>query len=140
MRTRRSADFQSISGNHFISRRFFRAARVGVSFCVWACWAATKARGWSRSVWSAWSLLPLSMTHDVQQREQAPRTPDASRGSVAIQPIENLRYEGFSNVSRWFTVVIYATAMAWVESAVVFYLRTMVDRIDPYQPNPLPIV
>jgi hypothetical protein len=30
--------------------------------------------------------------------------------------------------------------MAWVESAVVFYLRTMIDRIEPYQPNPLPII
>ena len=30
--------------------------------------------------------------------------------------------------------------MAWVESAVVFYLRTMIDRIDPYQPNPLPVI
>ena len=29
--------------------------------------------------------------------------------------------------------------MAWVESAVVFYLRRLVDRIEPYQPNPLPI-
>jgi hypothetical protein len=37
-------------------------------------------------------------------------------------------------------VVVFATAMAWVESAVVFYLRTMIDRIDPYQPNPLPII
>src|SRR5947208_1506198 len=44
------------------------------------------------------------------------------------------------NTSRWLTVVIYAMAMAWVESAVVFYLRTMVDRIEPYQPNPLPII
>ena len=30
-------------------------------------------------------------------------------------------------------------AMAWVESAVVFYLRTMIDRLEPYQPNPLPV-
>ena len=30
--------------------------------------------------------------------------------------------------------------MAWVESAVVYYLRTHIDRIEPYQPNPLPIV
>ncbi len=42
--------------------------------------------------------------------------------------------------SRWLTVVIYAMAMAWVESAVVYYLRTMIDRIQPYQPNPLPII
>jgi len=41
---------------------------------------------------------------------------------------------------RWFIVVLYATAMAWVESAVVYYLRTMVDRIEPYQLNPLPII
>jgi len=40
---------------------------------------------------------------------------------------------------RWLTVAIFATAMAWVESAVVFYLRTMVDRIEPYQPHPLPL-
>ena len=40
---------------------------------------------------------------------------------------------------RWMIVVLYATAMAWVESSVVFYLRTMVNRIDPYQPNPLPL-
>ena len=39
---------------------------------------------------------------------------------------------------RWSVVVIFAIAMAWVESAVVFYLRTMIDRIEPYQTNPLP--
>ena len=44
------------------------------------------------------------------------------------------------NKRRWGVVVIYAMAMAWVESAVVFYLRTMIDRIDPYQPNPLPAI
>jgi hypothetical protein len=37
-------------------------------------------------------------------------------------------------------VVLYAAAMAWVESAVVFYLRSMMDRIEPYQPNPLPVI
>jgi len=41
---------------------------------------------------------------------------------------------------RWLTVVTYATAMAWVESAVVFYLRTMINRIDPYQEHPLPLI
>ncbi len=40
---------------------------------------------------------------------------------------------------RWLIVVAFAAAMAWVESAVVYYLRTMVDRIEPYQPNPLPL-
>src|SRR6266851_179406 len=33
----------------------------------------------ARSVWSAWSLLPLSMTRDFRWREQAPRTPNAPR-------------------------------------------------------------
>src|SRR6266704_110933 len=42
--------------------------------------------------------------------------------------------------SRWLTVVVFAMAMAWVESAVVYYLRTMIDRIEPYQPTPLPII
>ena len=48
----------------------------------------------TRSVWSAWNLHPLSKVLDgrcscmvqkslrVRQREQAPRTPYASRGSV----------------------------------------------------------
>ena len=39
---------------------------------------------------------------------------------------------------RWSVVFLYAVAMAWVESAVVLYLRTMIARIDPHQPNPLP--
>jgi hypothetical protein len=36
-------------------------------------------------------------------------------------------------------VVAFAAGMAWVEAACVFYLRVMVDRVVPYQPNPLPI-
>jgi hypothetical protein len=40
--------------------------------------------------------------------------------------------------TKWGVVVIYATAMAWVESAVVVYLRTLLDRIEPYQKTPLP--
>lgn len=43
-------------------------------------------------------------------------------------------------VARWLTVACFAAAMAWVESAVVFYLRTHVNRLVPYQPNPLPAV
>ena len=45
-----------------------------------------------------------------------------------------------SDWDRWWMVVIYAGAMAWVESAVVFYLRSMIDRVEPYQANPLPII
>ena len=41
--------------------------------------------------------------------------------------------------SRWLIVAAFAVSMAWLESATVYYLRTLVDRIEPYQPNPLPI-
>ena len=39
---------------------------------------------------------------------------------------------------RWSIITLFAFAMGYLEAAVVFYLRTMVDRLDPYQPNPLP--
>ncbi|MDB6020524.1 MAG: hypothetical protein JWQ04_381 [Pedosphaera sp.] len=42
--------------------------------------------------------------------------------------------------TRWLTVAAYAVAMAWLESSVVFYLRTLSDRIDPHQTEPLPQV
>jgi len=29
--------------------------------------------------------------------------------------------------------------MAWVEAASVFYIRALVDRIEPYQADPLPL-
>jgi hypothetical protein len=45
-----------------------------------------------------------------------------------------------SEGKRWVWVGLFALAMAWVESAVVYYLRTHIDRIVPYQPYPLPIV
>jgi hypothetical protein len=41
--------------------------------------------------------------------------------------------------ARWLIVVVFAIAMAWMESATVYYLRTLVDRVEPYQPDPLPI-
>ncbi len=41
--------------------------------------------------------------------------------------------------SRWIVVVIFAIGMAWVEAATVYYLRVMVDRVQPYQQNPLPM-
>jgi len=41
--------------------------------------------------------------------------------------------------TRWWIVAAFAVGMAWVESACVFYLRVLVDRVQPYQPNPLPI-
>ena len=44
-----------------------------------------------------------------------------------------------SERARWAVVVVFAIAMAWVEAACVLYIRTLVDRIEPYQANPLPI-
>jgi hypothetical protein len=41
--------------------------------------------------------------------------------------------------TRWLIVVIFAIAMAWMESATVVYLRVLVGRIDPYQADPLPV-
>jgi hypothetical protein len=41
--------------------------------------------------------------------------------------------------TRWFIVVTFAVAMAWMESATVVYLRLLVGRINPYQADPLPV-
>jgi hypothetical protein len=40
---------------------------------------------------------------------------------------------------RWLVVAIFATAMAWAEASVVYDLRTMTDRIQPFQQYPLPV-
>jgi hypothetical protein len=45
-----------------------------------------------------------------------------------------------SEAKRCAWVGVFAIAMAWVEAAAVFYLRMLVDRAEPYQPNPLPDV
>ena len=45
----------------------------------------------------------------------------------------------FSERTRWAIVMAFAIAMACVEAASVFYIRALVDRIEPYQANPLPI-
>jgi len=44
-----------------------------------------------------------------------------------------------NDMRRWTAVVVYATAMALLESAAVTYLRNLLGRIDPYQPAPLPV-
>jgi hypothetical protein len=44
-----------------------------------------------------------------------------------------------SDRMRWMIVMTFAIAMAWVESASVFYIRALVDRIEPYQTDPLPL-
>jgi len=40
---------------------------------------------------------------------------------------------------RWAAVGVFSIAMALLEAAVVTYLRVFLDRVDPYQPNPLPV-
>ena len=45
----------------------------------------------------------------------------------------------FTERTRWTIVAAFAIAMAWVEAASVLYIRALVDRIEPYQPDPLPI-
>jgi hypothetical protein len=46
---------------------------------------------------------------------------------------------GLGRRTRWWVVVVFAVAMAWFEAATVYYLRVLVDRVTPYQPNPLPL-
>jgi len=47
--------------------------------------------------------------------------------------------EHFSERPRWAIVAAFAIAMGWAEAATVFYIRALVDRIEPYQANPLPM-
>lgn len=44
-----------------------------------------------------------------------------------------------SDRSRWAIVMTFAIAMAFLEAACVWYIRALVGRIEPYQPNPLPL-
>jgi hypothetical protein len=44
-----------------------------------------------------------------------------------------------SDRTRWAIVMVFAVAMAWMEAACVFYIRMLVNRIEPYQANPLPM-
>src|SRR3989442_11739932 len=54
-------------------------------------------------------------------------------------PALSLSKGHLSERTRWAIVTAFAIAMAWVEAASVFYIRALVDRIEPYQANPLPI-
>src|SRR5881409_1795025 len=44
-----------------------------------------------------------------------------------------------SERTRWVIVMAFAIAMACVEAASVFYIRALVDRMEPYQADPLPM-
>jgi len=54
-------------------------------------------------------------------------------------PALSLSKGQFSERTRWLIVMAFAIAMAWVEAASVYYIRALVDRIEPYQSNPLPL-
>ena len=54
-------------------------------------------------------------------------------------PALSLSKSHLSDRARRAIVAAFAIAMAWVEAASVFYIRALVDRIEPYQPDPLPI-
>jgi hypothetical protein len=41
--------------------------------------------------------------------------------------------------TSWGLVAAFAVAMAWVEAACVYDLRVLIDRLQPYQSNPLPM-
>ena len=45
----------------------------------------------------------------------------------------------FQDRTRWVIVIVFAIAMAWLEAACVLYIRTLVNRVEPYQANPLPM-
>src|SRR5437899_5394556 len=79
--------------------------------------------------------------HWADRRHLYSRAVDRGRGAMAGADNGSTPLQQYMSAKRrWFIVAIYAIAMAWVESAVVFYLRTMIDRIEPYQPRPLPII
>jgi hypothetical protein len=48
------------------------------------------------------------------------------------------RNKSMNDRQRWWVVFIYASAMAGVEAAAVLYLRTLIHRVEPYQPHPFP--
>lgn len=52
----------------------------------------------------------------------------------------NLKEETRRLTIRFAIVAVFSIAMAWMESSTVVYLRTLVDRIQPYQQPPLPII
>ena len=45
-----------------------------------------------------------------------------------------------SNLPAWWTVFVLAAAMALAESAAEHYPQMRLDRVEPYQPNPLPLI
>ncbi len=59
------------------------------------------------------------------------------RKSISFFTMKFVHYDMKS--SKLFVVGMFAVAMAWMEAATVVYLRTLVNRINPYQIHPLPV-
>ena len=67
------------------------------------------------------------------RRRSRPRTRRRRTGRAAAA----LTVHTVAPRARWWLVVVtFAIAMAWVEAACVFYIRALVDRIEPYQAEP----
>src|SRR5947209_3529504 len=58
---------------------------------------------------------------------------------MGVMRLSGSRETRMGEWKRWTVVVLFAAAMAWMEAATVFYLRLLVGRVEPYQPNPLPL-
>lgn len=64
---------------------------------------------------------------------------DAARRAIASRDSLRSQERTHGSLGRWGVVVLFAIAMAWVEAAVAYYLRSMINRLDPYQATPLPL-
>jgi len=95
----------------------------------------------ARSVWSAWSLLPLSLTRDIRQREQAPRTlPQCgtSRLLTGQRPSQIASNFGHSRTGpRMGRLVAASPVVLWSCGLVVFILsgcQSPEPRFEPASP------
>src|SRR3990170_3926161 len=60
-------------------------------------------------------------------------------GARCVRRAPGGRAARMNDLRRWTIVVVFAVAMAWMESAAVVYLRTLVGAVNPLAtPLPLP--
>ncbi len=77
-------------------------------------------------------LTAGTSTPDRSHRSRRARSAPARRGDESAHcgvPVDEAA--AFAGAARWLIVAAFAVAMAWVEAACVYYLRVLVDRIDP---------
>ncbi len=84
-------------------------------------------------------MWPLGGDHSVGEAPDYgyPESAKSPEGGLNADAKWN-NEESMREKKRWLLVAVFAVAMAWVESAVVFYLRALIDRINPNQTAPLP--